>query len=438
MKKLLFYFAFAFIGMQAISQTWQGTGLTSVTYLPIVAESHNNELYATVSNGFTASLNKLNTNTSSWDTINTDSIKGSPRFLQSAGTKLYMSTVNSLVYSYIYYSTDGGNTFVMDTAGLPFPSAYGVSLIYGLQYYNGKIIANLGSGGYFLKDTSANQWHPIPVVTALNGGADPITYSEDTLFSFDNTGTNTLYVSGDYGTTWMARTTDLPSDYHTSVITGDNVTGRLYSFGTWSSNTMYGLYYSDNGGMNWTQHNISSFLSLNTGFTPQLVTAMYASDQTFYMALENNANASAPDVVGTTTGLANLAYDTLGLPANAPGGLKGVRFFLHQNKLALAMNTLDVYIKGTGGSSSAVAELSGEKEHIILFPNPSPNNLHIIMSNTITPITYVKITSPDGKVVLSENLQSSDVDITSLAKGIYFIQLFSDKKLIGTQRFVHN
>lgn len=431
MKNFNLFLIVILLSTKINAQNWSATNVSNVAYLANTGiESHQNKLYATVFNGFTAGLYCLKSTNSSWDTIQTGSIT-IPRFLKSAGSKLYMSSVVSGVASLLYYTVDEGKTFTLDTAGLPASFGYS-ALIYGLHYFNGKVFANLGAGGYYMKDTAGVKWQAIPVPTALNGGTDPIAYVNDTLFGYDNTGTNTLYVSADYGITWQVQTTDLPSGYGTNQLVGDPSTGRLYSAGAWDNSTKYGLYFSDNNGKNWTLvSNANAFMTKNAGNTQQLVTAMYANGNTFYMALENNKNSSAPDIVGTTTGLQNLAVDTLGLPSTASSATKGTNFVWYNNQLALLLNSIDIFLKqGTTGINdiNPISDLN-------LFPNPSNGVVYLSSKQVGNNLVILNVA---GEVIYSTTIQRNyqEIDLSNQAKGIYFYSIKKDSKRIGSGKII--
>jgi len=66
---------------------------------------------------------------------------------------------------------------------------------------------------------------------------------------------------------------------------------------------------------------------------------------------------------------------------------------------------------------------------IILYPNPVKNNLNI--QSSIQPIDFVKIYSLTGQLLKYENVNtdSSIINVSNLASGEYFIQLYSGKKI---------
>jgi len=74
-----------------------------------------------------------------------------------------------------------------------------------------------------------------------------------------------------------------------------------------------------------------------------------------------------------------------------------------------------------------------------LFPNPVDDKLFIKLDNTAIEIYYITITNVNGKAVmmLPQPEINKGIDVSSLAKGIYFVQLMDKKtKSISTQKFV--
>ena len=74
-----------------------------------------------------------------------------------------------------------------------------------------------------------------------------------------------------------------------------------------------------------------------------------------------------------------------------------------------------------------------------IFPNPVDDKLFIKLNNTTTEVYYVTITNINGKAVimLPQPEINKGIDVSSLAKGVYFVQLMDKKtKSITTQKFV--
>ena len=72
---------------------------------------------------------------------------------------------------------------------------------------------------------------------------------------------------------------------------------------------------------------------------------------------------------------------------------------------------------------------------INLFPNPAKNSLSIAISEPGNS-NRIAIVNLKGQVMRSENIsgQNATIDISSLAKGIYFVQLYSNGKLATTSK----
>ncbi len=427
MKHILFSISFFLSTVITFSQGWQATNLTNVNYLSIgELETFNGELYATIFNGLNSTVHKLDAGNTSWTQISVAGVTGNPSYMKQATSKFYMGTVG-LIESNLYESTDGINYTLADTTGLPQETG-GFSRMYGLEYFNGYLMLNLGSAGYWLKNDNQNNWYHINTPTALNGGVDPVAYMNGKLYAFDNSGNIAFYVSDDYGSNWTTVTTDLPSGFNANKLVSNNG-GRLFVDGTWGSSD-YGLFYSDNEGVNWTQLDISSFITTDYNGGQQTITALYADGQTLYFSLENDQSFSAPNIVGTSTGIQNLAEDTVGLPINASGAVNGLYFTQYQGQLAMSLNVIDVYLRGL---STTINE-SVSKPDINLFPNPV-NDILTISSNDAEPES-IDVVNSLGQIVISEGFFTNKLDVSDLNVGIYFIRFNSGNKVLNTKRFV--
>lgn len=427
MKRILLTIFISITTLLAIGQGWQATNLTNVTYLAISElETHDNNLYSIVFSGFTSTVYKLDAGNTSWTPLTLSGTMGVPAYLKSTGNKFYLGAIGT-IESNLFVSTDGVNYTLADTMGLPQETG-GFARMYGLDYFNGRLMINLGSSGYWLKEDNQNSWYYINTPTALNGGVDPVVHMNGKLFAFDNSGTIAFYVSDDYGSNWTTVTTDLPTGFTANKFVA-NGTGRLYVDGGWGS-TNYGLFYSENEGVNWTQIDISSFITTDYNGGMQTITAMYANDQLLYFSLENDQPSSAPNIVGTTSGIQNLAEDTVGLPTNAAGAVNALYFTEYQGKLAMSLNVIDAYLKGVGtGIAEETVELN-----IILYPNPATDELFI--NTKETNIESIDVINSLGQVVISQAIYNNRLDISSLNEGIYFIRFNSATEVLGTKRFV--
>ncbi len=432
MKRILLLTLLIFIGFFSMAQQWESTNLATFNFANTTLESHNNTLYSIYNTSLSGDVYTLDAGKTSWTQQTFSGVTGFPTFLESTGDKLYLGTVG-LGFSMIYYTTDNGATFVEDTVGLPkFTS--GVNTLYGFQFFNGKVVANMGSSGYWLKDTADVSWAQIDVPTFFNGGTDPLAFYNDSIYAFDNAAATTFYVSGDYGATWMTRTISLPASYKADLLIANASTGRLYTSGSSNSGAQYGVYYSDDHGFNWTEAtNLNTFIGTDANGGQQEVTAMYANGNTIFMALENDASNSRPDVLSSSTGIANMAVDTVGLLTDPSGMMNGARFLEFQGDVYMGLNVRDVYRKS---SSSTIGLSETNLNEVILYPNPSSEKIYFSGLNGVN--NRVRIINTIGVEVINTTMLSNSIEISGLAKGIYVVQILSDGKLVETMRLFKN
>jgi bilirubin oxidase len=93
-----------------------------------------------------------------------------------------------------------------------------------------------------------------------------------------------------------------------------------------------------------------------------------------------------------------------------------------------------VVVDATGVTPAAVAETA-----FTLYPNPAADKLFVTFADATTEAYYITITNLNGKAVmmLPKPELEQGIDISGLAKGIYFVQLMDKKtKSITTQKFV--
>lgn len=415
MKKYLLTLMAAALMLPVMAQ-WQATNLTNLPYLPIGNMTvHKGNLYAVLVDLTPSKLYKLDAGGISW-TVVTTSASG-PRLIQDAGNKMYIATLNGLECQ-LYYSYDGGQTLIIDTVGI---SRYqnGISLATNIQYHNGKILLGTNDA-YFIKDTGDVQWRNI---TDMNGSAlfppaDPITWYGDTMYGYKNN-FQRLFVSADNGTTWTLRNTDLPTDFRTIRLITDASSSRLYVGGSWANDSVSGIWYSDNGGSHWSPVSANGLIRKAVDRTPQKIWAMYADGQTFYAAMNNSASPSAPDVISTTTGLANLAWDTTGLSTAADNQTYGDYIVNYNGAVYLAMNIIDIYKKGNG--TSGISDPSTPS--LAIYPNPAAGSKLYLQVNDAQAIEMVTVTAMDGKQIQGGVYSEAGVDISGLAPGMYFLQV---------------
>jgi hypothetical protein len=91
------------------------------------------------------------------------------------------------------------------------------------------------------------------------------------------------------------------------------------------------------------------------------------------------------------------------------------------------------------GSQSTNLNEAKQSVGFSVYPNPSTERIFIQLDNVATEVYYVTITNVTGKTVmmLPQPELYKGIDISSLAKGIYHVQLMDKKtKSISTKTFV--
>jgi hypothetical protein len=73
-------------------------------------------------------------------------------------------------------------------------------------------------------------------------------------------------------------------------------------------------------------------------------------------------------------------------------------------------------------------------QNVVVYPNPAKNTLHL--QNLSAEITSVEIYSNIGQKVMSQFSQFENIDITSLADGIYQVRILKGNAAIGQVKFV--
>ena len=409
-----------------LSQNWVSTNLTSNDAFNMVdMVSHDNTLFATYGTGLTGEFRASVDDGQTWTTPTATNVLGFRMLLASAGSRLYL-TSNHNFDSYVYYSTDGGVTFTQDTSGLPSGFFGGVLIIDTMQVLDNKLVVGMGGFGYYYKplDAPETPFASFDTPTGLNSGTDKLGFFGGKLYTYDNAGATTFYKSTNFGTSWTTPTaTGLPTDLSSEVLVVNPVNGRIYLSGTSSSGTVYGLYYSDDEGENWSQMDLSMVSSTNYLGGFHKVTALYAEGELFYAAFDNDIDESYPDVIKSNA-ISTIApvIDVAGLPNDAPGNVKGTKIILHNNKPTMTLNIIDLYIKDQSLSTHKFV-----KNDFKLYPTIVVDFL-TINSNDSALISLFDIS---GKLVLEINKQQKevDIDLNALKSGVYFVKFSSDSNI---------
>jgi hypothetical protein len=408
---------------------WQPTNLTQVNYLPITdISNHNGELMGIVMNTLSDNVYTLNTDNISWTLSTGSGLTEIPTYMQSTGNDLYVYTAG-LGYGMMYKSTDNGVSYTATNDGLP-EYLLGIAPAYGMKHFNDYVIVNLGSAGYWMKNISENSWSKIELPTELNGGSDPICFTNVYVFAYDNSGTYTFYRSNDFGQSWMSVSSNLPQNFMGNMIVFDHGSGRLYLVGSKADGSEYGIYYSDNNGDSWVMADLSGFIGTDVNGGQQEVTAMYANNNEIFIALENDAANSPPDVLYGASGINSVDYYTAGLANDPAGSIYGHKFVVYNGKIAMALNVQDVYLTDISTDINKEQDLA----EFDIFPNPATEFVNF---KADFDYSHVVIRDLTGKQVLNSNYNR--IMLTDLPKGVYIIELYGiNNEILIAKKFIKN
>jgi hypothetical protein len=144
-------------------------------------------------------------------------------------------------------------------------------------------------------------------------------------------------------------------------------------------------------------------------------------------------------VVGTTAQMSPIADNMNGyvrLTANPMGGFEQITLRV---KVYDINNPLDSDIATWVINSvdfAGVNELNDISTTLSIFPNPT-SNYFSIQSNL--DIDQIEILSLDGRLIHSQqHITGSKVDIETLPTALYFVNMYSEGKLVGVQKLTKN
>ncbi len=83
---------------------------------------------------------------------------------------------------------------------------------------------------------------------------------------------------------------------------------------------------------------------------------------------------------------------------------------------------------------AALSNTTFAAQEFTLYPNPAQKNLQI-NSNSDSPIDQITITDLTGKVILIQTQNTNKINIESLSKGMYFLEILSGNKMV-TKKFI--
>jgi Secretion system C-terminal sorting domain len=85
---------------------------------------------------------------------------------------------------------------------------------------------------------------------------------------------------------------------------------------------------------------------------------------------------------------------------------------------------------------TALREFAALDNNFTLYPNPSVSSVFLTFNTDLVPLKRVDVYANDGRLVLSQTLSNSTIDVSSLTDGIYWLRPISDEKQFGLKKLV--
>jgi len=354
----------------------------------------------------------------------------------------------------IIKTTDGGNNWTLQ---LQLPSIAGP--IWDVCFTDANTGFAVGGGSIKLKTTNGGiKWDTIPTLPAL-------TYIS-VCFPTKNTGyilpmsDTSTYKTTDGGNTWIKQPNLISgSAANGAIYFTDSLTGYVASGGiakttdggnSWvmqDSSGYYGsteyftsicfsapdtgyavayygsIYKTVNGGNHWIKQ--------VTGTSPHtsLYSVFFTSTNVGYAAGGDAINGAPNRIFKTTDGGANWVQQTT--PSNNMDLLFSLFFTKPDTGYALGIG--GTILKTVNGGFTDINQIHSLNSTITIYPNPVQNTLNI-KAETYDTYNY-KIVNTLGEFILQGTCQQN-INVNTLPKGIYFLQLYQQNKLMYSNKFL--
>jgi photosystem II stability/assembly factor-like uncharacterized protein len=373
---------------------------------------NNQTILSAVAGGVYRSTNNGN----SWLSVKSGGYNG---FKKANNGRILLLGLGGFLGSAISTSDDGGQTWVASISGIDPSSSGNVSIEDASLSPNGTIyIVSRQNRGVYASTDNGNTW-----VEKAVGIAGSTSALWSILAIDDNTiivgASNGIYRSTDAGTSW-------------TLVQG---TGSGYVM-TLKKNSLGNIYAglasgvvrkSVNNGLTWTN---TTF----TGSSSSVYDIEIDNSDNIYISIflggivKYNSSDMFAGALGTTTnGLANTRVTDLSIDESGSNPL----FYACCNSTT-----------GTGGCmyrlglpSSVGLEKLNDLNTISISPNPANQSIQI-QGVDFSEGVRIKIISIDGKIMKDEMINQSNISISDLNSGMYFMELTDSNDKTGITKFI--
>jgi photosystem II stability/assembly factor-like uncharacterized protein len=340
-------------------------------------------------------------------------IEGLGVFVSSNNGTTWSPANNGLTSSYITsFTVKGSEVFTGTDAGVFYSSTNGsnwtavnngltMTFVTSLSNYGTSVYAGAGVGQIFRTDNNGTLW------TETSSGLPMTLSAMTTCFAFKDgnvfagmTGEG-VYKSSNNGQNWTVCNGSMDEPVvHSLITSGNNLLAA----------TLDGLYVSPDNGSNWNL--------INLGFSYLTTYSFAQNGSNLYMGTEEGVFLSTDNGItwdSINTGLTSRSIQSMAINSN----------YLYANE------------RVTGIWRRPLSEIIGRAEigglpEFTLSPNPATTTLTI---SGLTQKATAEVYDLSGKLLLSKQLNNPQLDINSLAKGLYFIKLIT-KEGSAVRKFV--
>lgn len=419
MKKTFFTLIFSTSLLLSNAQFWQPTEAVVSTgaIVSTVNGSLGNTVFSSGNNGavynsFSYSLDQGET----WNVVGSILEQGTVGQYIGAGDRLYAAL--SLVtgdYEY-HFSQDNGMTWEVDTIGLP--HYYGISTnakdAFRIKKMgNNHMVAFNGAviNGAYVKDFSQSGWSETTTseyLTHLD-----FTYMGDTWYALNPSYSATpLVQSTDFGATWTnIEFNGIPAGFQVSILES-NHTNKLYM----ASGLSDDIYYSTDGGNNWTLTNAGELHDYSTAW----ISKLYAVDDYVFASLnpEDALNDQFPKFISSSTASPDFSIGDVSGLTESIFVFPILNCFHAGDKFFIMWD--DLYSSEPGFSGITTLQETTDQLFSI-YPNPCSDAIQFNASER----TGWFLTSSTGQLVSNgtANPGFHSIDVQNLPNGIYLLNL---------------
>lgn len=101
-----------------------------------------------------------------------------------------------------------------------------------------------------------------------------------------------------------------------------------------------------------------------------------------------------------------------------------------------ALKNFQNYVFTPSANTPSSVEDVEDHPNVIVYPNPTTENIFIDFSHSLTQVDEFKIIDIFGRIALSNLLNSNEIDISSLAKGPYILQLYNENTIVAHKKIL--